>query len=163
MTENQNKKFLEILKDFDTAMLVTRSDSGLLGRPMAIVDVEENGNLWFISGEATEKTREIEVDPTVLVTCQKDHGRYLSLSGTASIVRDRSKIDQLWKESFQVWFPNGKNDPNVSLIYIETQRGEYWDTSGLKKITYLFQAASAYLTGKPPKIDEGREHGEVRL
>ena len=86
----------------------------------------------------------------------------MSIDGIASISRDRQRIDELWKEPFRVWFPGGKDDPNISLIAVRPQFAEYWDSKGWKKVSYLFKAAEAYATGKTPGIKEGEEHGILR-
>jgi len=31
------------------------------------------------------------------------------------LVRDRGKIEELWKPEFKMWFPEGKDDPEVAL------------------------------------------------
>lgn len=161
--ESQSEKFCELLKKFDTAILVTASAEGMIGRPMAIAGVEEDCRLWFFTAKNTEKTGEIEHDSNVLVTCQRDHGTYLSLTGTAQLVDDRAKISELWKESFQVWFPEGKVDPRIVLVHVIPERGEFWDTSGTGKIDYLIQSLKAYATKTTPKVQEGEQHGRVDL
>ena len=163
MTENNNAQFHDVLKDFDTAMLITRFEEKLYARPMAVAFLEENSDLWFVSGETTEKISEILADPRVHVTCQRDHGSYLSLSGTATISHDQKKIKELWKESFRVWFPKGTDDPNLTLIHVKAEQGEYWDNRGTNKIKYLFSALAAYATGTTPQVEEGKAHGEVSL
>ena len=77
--------------------------------------------------------------------------------------RDRAKIDEFWKEVYKVWFPKGKEDPELTLVAVEPSEGEYWDDEGFKRIKYLFEAAKAYATGTKPEIDEGEEHAKVRL
>jgi len=162
MPESQNEKFHEMLCDFNTAMLVTHiSPQRMHARPMAIAKIEENCDLWFLSAEHTLKVDEVRADPRVLVICQKDRSNYLSLSGTALAVHDRTELDRLWSEPFKVWFPKGKDDPNICLIRVEVERGEYWDNSGINKARYLFEAVKSYVTGTTPKIVEGEQHGKV--
>ena len=163
MTQIESDKFYEMLSGFDTAMLVTHSHGKLIGRPMMIALVEPNCDLWFITAKNTEKTDEIETDSRVLITCQKEKDCYVSLSGTAVVTQDRSRIDELWKESFKVWFPEGKNDPNLALINVHADLGEYWDNEGVSKIKYMFKAAKAYITGTTPKVDEAQQHTKIRL
>lgn len=163
MEKSQNEKFYEILKDFDIAMLITHFGDRLCARPMAIIHHEKNCNLWFIGYNVTEKMDEIRHDPRVHITCQRDHGKYLSLSGTALLTQDRSKIDQFWKESFKVWFPEGKEDPNITLVHVTAESGEYWDNSGTNKIKYIYSTAATYITGTTPQVTEAAQHGEVRF
>jgi general stress protein 26 len=153
-----------LLKDFSTAMLVThQGTSGLHARPMAIAELEESCVLWFLTEAESGKVHEIQDDTNVSVVCQKDRSVYLALYGSATLEQDRSHIDRVWSESFKVWFPKGKDDPNIALIRIDPHHAEYWDNSGFYKVQYLVKAAGAYLTGTKPKIEEGEEHGRVQL
>ncbi|MDZ4787032.1 MAG: pyridoxamine 5'-phosphate oxidase family protein [bacterium] len=163
MESNQNQKFYEMLKEFDTAMLVTRLTDRLCARPMAIAKLEENCNISFLTSEFTEMVKEIEANPIVQVTCQRDHGSYLALSGMAKTSQDHAEIAKVWKPSYEVWFPKGINDPELCLISVTSTQGEYWDNRGVNKIKYLFNAVKAFATGSKPNISEGNQHGEVRL
>ncbi len=145
-------------------MLVTHAgDEHLRARPMAIAQVEEDCRIWFITGAETGKVHEIESDTRVHIVCQNDRSAYLSLSGRADLVRDRAKVAELWQEPFRVWFPKGKDDPNIELIAVRPDEGEFWDNEGFNKIQYLFETAKAYATGKTPEIEEGEQHGRVKL
>ena len=130
---------------------------------MAIARVTERCQVWFFTHVDSGKVQETQSDTHVNVVCQKDRDIYLSLSGLAVIHRDRAIIDELWKEPYKVWFPNGKDDPEIALMAVEPMDGEYWDQEGFKKIKYLFEAAKAYATGTTPHVDEEEQHAKVRL
>src|SRR6185295_8594350 len=98
MKQNQTEKFRELLEDFDTAVLIThRRDTHLRARPMAVAHVEDNCDLWFITSEESAKVHEIEADTRVHVVCQSGRTSCVSISGHASLSRDRGRIRELWK------------------------------------------------------------------
>lgn len=157
-------RLYDLLKGFSTAMLIThQGTSGLHARPMAIAELEENCVVWFITSKESGKVDEIQDDVNVSIVCQKDHSTYLSMYGSAALERDQAHIDRVWKEPFKVWFPKGKDDPDIALIRVDPHHAEYWDNSGFHKVQYLIKAAGAYLSGTQPKIEEGQEHGRVQL
>lgn len=159
----QEKRFHELLVGFENAMLVTRSTAGeLRARPMAVAQVESDNDLWFVTGTGSGKMDEIATDPHVCVTFQSS-SQFASLSGQATMVRDPQKIDQLWKEAWKVWFPEGKRDPSLVLLRVEAQEGEYWDRSGVKGLKYLFQAGRAYLQGTRPDTNQQQQHRKLDL
>jgi general stress protein 26 len=161
MKTTPEKKLQDILDGFSVAMLVTRSSS-LRARPMALAEVQ-NGTVWFVTGRSTEKINELAQDNNVLITMQSKT-RFISLSGKATIVDDRAKVAQLWKPEWKVWFPGGKEDPDITLIRVEGETGEYWDDSGMAGIRYLVEAGIGLLTGTKPKVDDDiRLHGKVSL
>lgn len=162
MGDSPTDIFHELLEDFDRGMLVTRSADGQLrSRPMQIAGREADSDLWFVTSREAGKVEEIDHDPNVCITLTK--GRtFLSLSGKARIVTDSAKLDELWSEAWKVWFPAGKDDPQLVLIHVDATVGEYWDQSGLKGLQYLFKAGKAYLAGEQPEVDEA-SHSQVEL
>jgi general stress protein 26 len=143
-TNRDQQRFCELLKQFDTGMLVTQTGKGgLHGRPMVIAQVEDNGDVWFITGTDTPKIDEIRIHDDVQVSFQNRDNQYISLSGRAELQRDPQKISELWQNAFQPWFPQGESDPNLVLIHVRLKRGEYWDTDGQKQLTGAFETVSA--------------------
>jgi general stress protein 26 len=98
------------------------------------------------------KVDDLNMDSEVAITMQSSN-KFVSLSGTASIVEDQAKINELWREVWKVWFPEGKESESVILLRIEPTRGEYWDNSGLNGVKYLLKAGKAYLQGTKPETD----------
>lgn len=119
--------------------------------------------MWFITSVDTAKVHEIEMDSQVHLVAQDGKNAFLTLSGRASLIGDREKIAHLWREPFRVWFPGGKDDPEIELIAVRPERGEFWDNTGAKRFKYLWEAAKAYMSGTTPNADDGSTHGEVRL
>lgn len=157
------KQFREILDHFDTAMLVTRSSEGMIrARPMLIADHEDgNDELWFVTSLDTQVVDELLADDLAAVTMQGT-SRYLSISGRATVIKDQSKASGLWQMRMTPWFK--KDDPELVLIRFVPEEAEYWDESGMHKVSYLFKAIKAVVTGKelePADMDE--EHGRIHL
>lgn len=153
MTQNTKEHFYELLKGFDNAMLITQDqDHHLRARPMAIAAIEEDGHLWFATSIDSPKVDEITADSHVNV-CLQGSSKFLSVSGRARIVRDRSKIEALWREAWKVWFPQGKETPDLALLDVQADEGEYWDSEGVNKLKFLFESVKAYATGTEPAYD----------
>lgn len=152
---------LELLHDFETAMLVTHTADGALhARPMAVAEVENGGAVWFVTDVTSPKMGDIGFEPRVLLAFQ-DARRYLAMSGEATAVRSPEKVRELWKESFKLWF-DGPDDPNLVLLKVTPRDAEYWDTSGVRGLKFAFKAAKAYLTGESAKKEEDPGvHGRI--
>lgn len=155
MGESTKQHLQELLQSFDTAMFITHHGEQEHARPMAVAGVEGVNTLWFVTSQDTPKSEEIRRDPRVSATFQAQN-RYVALSGRAELVTDRAKIHKLWKPSWKVWFPNGKDDPKLTLIRVTVHDAEYWDNAGTKGISYAFQAAKALITKEPPEVEHGR-------
>lgn len=149
-----HKKLIDLIYDFDNAMLVTKTDDGSLNaRPMAVADTTDDGELWFVTDRNSGKIADLMLDRDVAVTMQSRH-KFVTLSGECRVVDDHAKIESLWNETWRVWFPEGKSDPSIVLLKIVPSRGEYWDNSGVAGLRYLIQAGKAYLRGERATTDE---------
>lgn len=164
MAPTPDNKLRELLQDFGIAMLVTRDSQGQLrSRPMAIVEVEQDGALWLLTDRNSGKLDEISQDSHVNVSAQSS-SKFVSISGRATTVENRQKVAELWRETFRVWFPGGKDDPSLILLKITGDVGEYWDNSGTSGIKYLIEAGRAYLSGTRPQLeDDPKIHAKVKL
>ena len=161
--DDKKQKLVEILKKLDTVMLVTEGSSGSMhGRPMAIADVEPNGDLWFVTSRSSEKTRELSADSRALATAQGSD-LYASVSGRVTMVDNRPKVHELWKEMWKVWFPKGKDDPEIVLLHLRPDAGEYWSNAGAEGIRYIFEAAKALITGEKAQPNDPEQHAKVKM
>ena len=152
----------DLLNNFDTAMMIVRADdSHIHGRPMAIALLLDNAEIYFVTRIDSPKIADIQANPTVTLTFQSS-SQFASLSGRATVVRDKPLIDDLWKESLKLWFPKGKDDPAICLIHFIPEDGEYWNNAGAQGLKYAFEAVKAYVKGETAKMDEA-QHAKLEL
>ena len=149
-----------LIKGINIAMLTT-VDFGLLrSRPMATQEMEFDGDLWFMTSSDTHKTDEIEKDPRVNVSYSAPNtNTYVSVSGTAQIVNDREKIEELWNPAYKAWFPKGLDDPTICLLKVSVEQAEYWDSPS-STIVHIVGFVKALVTGERA---DGGDHGKVNL
>ena len=148
---DEKQKVWELIKDVGIALMVTNADEGMRGRPMAAINKEFSGELWFATRDETPKTAEIAREDHVLLAYSEPKSQnYVSVAGRATIVHDTAKVRELWTEGLRVWFPKGADDPSISLIRVEVDSAEYWDSPSSKWL-YAYGYAKARLTGEPPK------------
>ena len=155
------QKLREMIKDIDFCMLTTVDETqDLHSRPMSVNgEIDPNGDMWFFTKASSHKVAEVRSTPKVNVSfADPDSQRYVSVSGTAELVRDQRKIEELWKPEFKIWFPQGKEDPDVALLRIRPKKAEYWDSPS-STIAYVLQFAASLVTGKDP----GGENKKLEL
>lgn len=115
-------------------------------RPMSVQEVDEDGNLWFLSANDSNKNQEITIDPSVQLLFQgSSYSEFLSLYGTAEISTDKEKIRKLWQPILKTWFTEGVDDPRITAIKIDPSKGYYWDTKHGSVVSMVKQVAGAIL------------------
>lgn len=117
-------------------------------RPMAVQKVEDDGSLWFLSANDSNKNREIAANPVVQLLFQgASYSDFLHITGMATITEDRQKIKELWNPFLKVWFTEGEDDPRISVIRVDPIEGYYWDTKHNKVVVMVKRVIGA-ITGK---------------
>jgi general stress protein 26 len=102
---------------------------------MTAQSVDKEGNIWFFSGKNSERNKDIEANEKVqLYFSCPEKNTYLSIHADANIVLDKNKIIELWNPSMKIWFKDGLDDKNISLIKATTKTANYWDSEGQKMI-----------------------------
>ena len=123
------QKLSELIRDVEVAMLTTvGTDERLYSRPMAALELEPNGVLWFFTRKSSGKVDSIRENSHVNLAygSPSDH-RYVSVTGRARIVENPAKAMELWKPSLRAFFPNGLDDPDMALLEVQVEGAEYWD------------------------------------
>ena len=139
-------KVAELITGNHLGMLNTTAEDGtLISRPMALQEVEFDGDLWFFPERDSRKVRQIAAHPQVNVTISST-STWVSLTGTARVVDDAGKKAELWNAGVEAWFPDGKDDQNVVLLKVEGESAEYWNTPG-DRVASLISFARARVTG----------------
>ena len=153
--EEAAKKFKKLVTDINVCMFITNNREENHTRPMATIEVEDNGTLWFFTDIRSIKVEEVATDNSVhLVYAHPGKESYVDVWGKASIVTDKQNIKDKWSPIVKAWFPNGVDDPNLGLLKVQPSNIYYWDAETGKMVAFLKIAASV-VTGK--KLAEGAE------
>ena len=161
--KNDVEKLGALIKDVKIAMLTTPdSDGTLRSRPMATQNGEFDGTLWFFTRASSPKVEEVEQSHQVnLSYAAPDSNTYVSVSGTATLVRDPAKAKQLWNPILKAWFPQGLEDPDLALLHVEVEKAEYWDSPS-SAMVHMVGFVKAIATGHAYKPSPG-EHGKIQV
>ena len=123
------QQFKDLVKDIPFAMFTTvTAGGGLRSRPMVASENAFDGTLWFFTRTSSAVAQEVAGNKMVNVTyVSAPEDRFVSVSGSASVVRDVERAAGMWSSAYNQWFAGGPSDPELSLIRIEIERVEFWD------------------------------------
>ncbi|MGE3611050.1 MAG: pyridoxamine 5'-phosphate oxidase family protein [Bacteriovoracaceae bacterium] len=155
-------QLVDLIKDIKVCMFMTMNEDGkICGRPMASLQIDPNhfnGTLFFFSLANSQKNHAIENDQHVnLCYADTNHQRYISISGKAKILIDKSLQEKLWEPTLKSWFPKGLADPDLSLIQVEIESAELWN-SPPNKVIQLVGKMKSMVTGKTYEQNSKVEH-----
>ena len=144
-------------------MLSTLAEDGTIqSRPMGTQAVDDQGNIWFFTSTSSGKVASIQYHPQInLAYVSPSQGTYISVVGTAKILKDYEKEKELWTPFLNAWFPEGLNDPDLALLKVDVDCAEYWDAPQGKMVQFV-GIAKAAISGGPYPAKAG-EHGKLDL
>ncbi len=167
-SSNEFQHLAHLIRGIKTAMLTTASaDGSLRSRPMATLEGEFDGTLWFFTRADAPKVGEVQQEGQVNVSyADADEQRFVSVSGRAVLVLDREKIQELWNPVYKAWFPKGLDDPQIALLRVDAEKAEFWDahSSAMVQLISLVKELTtrqSYQPGENQKVDLSETRGET--
>jgi general stress protein 26 len=150
--DETRSKLLSIVKDSRTVLLLSHGeDHKIVGRPMGLVKIEDDATIYLVTGIDSKKVDEMMREPRVTIAVQNGKGTAM-VDGDARISQDRALIDKLWEDSWKPYFPEGKSDPTIALIIIDTREATFWEGGVAHGISYLWRHVKARLTGEEIEV-----------
>lgn len=141
-----------LIDDIPIAMLATvEADGALASRPMAALEMDDSGAIWFFTDAHSAKVEQLRV--ANLSFTDPAHGTYVSLSGCGEIDTDRARIERLWTPFAKPWFPEGPDSPNLALLKFIPDTADYWDAPNSKMVR-AFGVIASIVAGKPVAMGE---------
>lgn len=122
----------ELLDGIETAMLTTHAaDGSMVSRPLQTLAFDGNGELVFFTAADSRKIDEVADDADVNLAYADPHAqRFVSVRGRARVDRDRATIEELWSMPQRIFFPDGKDDPNLVVLRVRVRDAAYWEAAG---------------------------------
>ena len=137
----------KLLEAFAVAMMTSANGHGaLVSRPMAALEMDDTGALWFFTQAHSAKTDQLR--RINLSFSDKSASTYVSLSGRGEVNLDRERIERLWTPFARPWFPKGSRSADLALLRFVPQMAEYWDAPH-NKMVRLFAMAASVVAGQP--------------
>ena len=158
---NKTEELYRLIEGIEIAMFTTRrADGHLVSRPMATQARSAGADLWFVTDKSTDKLDELNADSHVNIAYYNMKSReYVSVSGTARVVNDRSKIRELYRPDWKAWFSGDDEhsgtpeDPRITLIAVDAATAVYLKIDKPKPVV-LFEVVKGMVTGSTPGLGE---------
>jgi general stress protein 26 len=144
-----------MLQDQRLGVLTTVAPDGtLIARPMALQEVEFDGDLWFFAERGSRKVAHVAAHPGVNVAVGSG-ATWVSVAGTADVVDDVAKKRELWSTAVEAWLPEGPESPQSVLVRVRAESAEYWDAPG-GRVATLLSFVKSKVTGERLEGDNER-------
>ena len=151
--EKVEERLWKEIEDSRIGMLgVTRPEPQHL-QPMTAFGEPEEQAIWFFSSRHTDLVKQAgDGAPAMFCLTAKDRKLYACLAGDLSEQIDRSRIEKYWNPIVAAWYPDGKDDPNLTLLRLDLIDAQVWLVEQ-GPVKFAWEVAKANLTKNYP--DEG--------
>lgn len=147
----------DLIDDIAVAMLVTHDGEGdeLRARPMHAHGARDEDAIYFLTDRRHQKGDEISINDNICLTFADNSGmRFLSVTGTATVLDDRAKVHELWEATNKAFW-DSENDPDIRVLRVRPSTAEFWASPG--KVVTTVKMAAAALTGVKPDLGVNRK------
>ncbi|MGE3335016.1 MAG: pyridoxamine 5'-phosphate oxidase family protein [Rhodospirillaceae bacterium] len=119
------REFWDHLKDRTTVMLGAAGGDRM--QPMTAFSEPDNELVWFFTRNDTDLAQEaVGTTDARLIFAAKDEKLFADISGALVIEHDRGRIDRYWNPVVAAWYPDGKDDPHLTLMKFSPRAGQVW-------------------------------------
>lgn len=141
---------------------VDKARFGMLGlterrshfQPMTAFCDKERGAIWFFTRKDTDLAAQVADGHYAMFTVTaKDQEFQACIGGDLVPDHDRAKIEAFWNPMVSAWFPEGKSDPELTLLKLTPKDAQVWVSRG-GPLRYVFETVKANLTHTTPDVGE---------
>lgn len=145
---------------------VDKERFGMLGvtghhmQPMAMFADKGAEQIWFYTKKSTDLSRDAGSGADAMLCLMgKDQHFQACIAGRLSQHYDKAKIDQYWSAPVAAWFPEGKDDPDLTLLRLDPKDAQVW-ISKAGPVKYAWEVTKANATHSLPDVGTS---GTVKL
>lgn len=146
--QNDQDRVWTLMERIGLCMMVTHEGDtdGLRARPMKAYPDHAEDAIYFLTDSRDRKDDEIAINDNVCLTFVASEGEidgqvFVSVSGTANLVDDRDKIQQLWTTADRALWTD-EDDPHLRVLKVRPAAAEFWEGPG-RMIAATTMAATA--------------------
>ena len=154
------RRLAGLIDGIDVAMLTTHAaDGSMVSRPLQTLEFDAGGELVFFTAADSHKVAELTDNPDVnLAYADPGKQRFVSVRGSVRLDRDRETIDRLWSVTQKVFFPAGKDDPQLMVLRVRVRDAAWWDAAD-NFVARAIDFAQGLLGEEPADLGE---HGHLQ-
>jgi general stress protein 26 len=147
------KRLWKEIDDTRTGMLgLANSDQHF--QPMTAYPEPETRKIWFFTLKDSDLARAVENGETAMFIVQSKDGDFQAcIDGHLMQMRDHARIEKYWNPVVAAWYPEGKDDPRLTLLCLDVENVALWISKG-GPIRFAWEVARANITGHQPNVGD---------
>ncbi|MBT2134634.1 pyridoxamine 5'-phosphate oxidase family protein [Croceibacterium sp. LX-88] len=164
------RDFWNALEESQTLMLGLVGDSTKMLRPMTaqidrspLDESDSSAEIYFFAsrgeGVGASLLQGGSGSDAIAAFQSKGHEILASIRGSLSVVEERATVDRLWSPFAELYYEEGKADPNLLLLRLDSATAEIWRADA----TGFFKSIAFKLLGKDPGRANPEDRGAISI
>jgi general stress protein 26 len=138
-----------------TGMLGLMSDNQHFQPMTAFLDREAQ-QIWFFTYNDTDLAQAIASGGGHAMFVFQEKDLQACIGGRLSLSHDPERMARYWNPMVAAWYPEGKEDPRLTLLRFDCEDAQVWLTEA-GPVRYFFEVAKANATKSRPDLGERRD------
>jgi general stress protein 26 len=140
------------IEDARTGMLgLTRDDQHF--QPMTAFVERETNQIWFFTYKDTDLAEAAGPEGGRAMFIYQGKDVQACLGGRLSIRHDPARMDKYWGPVVAAWYPEGKDDPRLTLLCFDCEDAQVWVTEA-GPVKFAYEIAKANASKDRPDLGE---------
>lgn len=136
MNAEVKNEIIRLRKNSKVAFVSSVDDNGY--PTIKAMLVFENGDMkthYFSTNFSSRRVKQFMENPKAAVyLCNTEEFKGLMLQGSMEVLTGREHKEMLWRDGFEIYYPNGINDEDYCVLRFTAEKGNYYH--GLKNINF---------------------------
>jgi general stress protein 26 len=139
MEETMRKEIMDLVENAKSAVVCSVNADGY-PYAKAMLNLQREGirTFWFSTNVSSRRTSQFKANPKACVyVVKEDAFQGLMLLGVVEVCTDRQTREMLWREGFEIYYPDGIDDKDYCVFRFTAKTGNYYH--GLKNTSFEIQ------------------------
>ena len=119
-------------------------------QPMEPHSARDEKSIWFFTKKTSDIARAAE-NPGTVHMCLVTDDYQACIDGELRTTYSREHVERYWSSMVEAWFPEGKDDPSLTMLCLTPRTGAIWASTG-SKLAFGWEVAKAITTGHEPDV-----------
>lgn len=134
------------------AVMVASPDRQQHMQPMGPNVARDENAIWFYTRTDTDLAlASVAGGPVHVCVVSKDEDYHACLHGELELIHSREHIERYWNSVVEAWYPEGKNDPALTMLRFRPQSAAIWASTG-GTLKFGWEIAKSQMAGDMPDV-----------
>lgn len=136
MNEEIKNEIISLCKNSKIAFVSSVDENGYPAfKAMFTFENENPKTHYFSTNLSSKRAKQFMIYPKAAVYfCNTQEIKGLMLQGTMEVLTDREHKEMLWRDGFEIYYPDGIDDEDYCVLKFTAEKGNYYH--GLKNINF---------------------------